>query len=95
MIADERYAVDTCCQTHVLNKYIAQKMKLFITDFFSKCDQILNGKPHILCYTDTFAVFFDTLQSDISNFEAKFRSSYSQLFHEIETFYFLKKITRK
>ena len=28
---------------------IAQKMKFSIKDFFSKCDQILNGKLHFLC----------------------------------------------
>ena len=28
--------------------HIAQKMKFSITDFFSKCDQIRNGK-HFLC----------------------------------------------
>ena len=27
----------------------AQKMKFFIKDFFSKCDQILNEKLHFLC----------------------------------------------
>ena len=26
----------------------AQKMKFFIKDFFSKCDQILNAKLHFL-----------------------------------------------
>ena len=29
--------------------FIAQKMKFSIKDFFSKCDQILNGKLHFLC----------------------------------------------
>ena len=28
---------------------IAQEMKFFITDLFSKCDQTFNGKRHILC----------------------------------------------
>ena len=27
----------------------AQKMKFSIKDFFSKCDQILNGKLHFSC----------------------------------------------
>ena len=29
--------------------YIAQKMKFSVKDFFSKCDQILNGKLHFSC----------------------------------------------
>ena len=31
------------------NWYFAQKIKFSIKNFFSKCDQILNGKLHFLC----------------------------------------------
>ena len=32
-----------------LSRCTAQKMKFFIKDFFSECDQILNGKIFIFC----------------------------------------------
>ena len=34
-------------------KHTAQNMKFSIRDFFSKCDQILNGKLHFLRSSDT------------------------------------------
>ena len=34
-------------------KHTAQKMKFSITNLFSKCDQILNGKLHFLRSSDT------------------------------------------
>ena len=34
---------------NIIKYFTAQKMKFFITDFFSKCEEILNGKLHFLC----------------------------------------------
>ena len=33
----------------MFTKFTVQKMKFSIKDFFSKCDQILNGKLHFFC----------------------------------------------
>ena len=48
----ERYFKSTSSNLLSSKKYMEQKMKFFIKDFFSKCDQIyrmLNGKLHFLC----------------------------------------------
>ena len=39
----------------------AQKMKFSIKDFFSKCDQILNGKLYFLCIVHCFNIYHDSM----------------------------------
>ena len=39
IVNDKLLGVDCCCKALHL-KYVAQKMKFFIKDFFSKCDKI-------------------------------------------------------
>ena len=46
----EKYSEPTDC-------YTTQKIKFSIKDFFSKCDQILNGKLHFLCSVNRIREF--------------------------------------
>ena len=39
----------------------AQKMKFSIKNFFSKCDQILNGKLYFLCIVHCFNIYHDSM----------------------------------
>ena len=56
------------CKTPEITSTVdnAQKMKFSIKDFFSKCDQVLNGKLHFLC-SGSFFLQRQTLTGSLQN----------------------------